>query len=227
MLPKSKRLPVEERQLVRAYPEGSENTRMLLRVRWGALPGQPSVLEWDIELQERSASGVWAEARNLDGVKELSATSGKRSQDVMLRAVWPELVELIEFRGVGDDGPLHYIDNTVYLAGTRDCWGTEKGEQRRTQGDEGKLLWRYEKPPRVFPVASDEEPPELRIKAVPLLGTGKERDLEGARRAAMWPEATDEELCKPREELTDLLKARLPGLMTRVCALVKNLGFTY
>ena len=226
MLPKSKRLPVEERELVRAYPEGSENTRMVLRVRWGALPGQPSWLGWDIELQERSASGVWAEARNWDIVKELRATPGERWQDVMLRAVWPELVELIEFRGVADDGPLHYIANTVYLAGTRDCWGTEKGEQRRTQ-EEGKLLWRYEGTPQSDLVAADEEPPELRIKAVPVLGTGKERDLEGARLAAIWPEATDEELCKPREELTELLNARLPGLMTRVCALVEKLGFTY
>lgn len=44
-------------------------------------------------------------------------------------------------------------------------------------------------------------------------GEGKERELERARKAAIWPEATDEQLCLDREELTKLLEARLPALI--------------
>jgi uncharacterized protein Usg len=39
------------------------------------------------------------------------------------------------------------------------------------------------------------------------------RDLAAARSCAVWPEATDEQLCAPREELEAALTARLPGLI--------------
>lgn len=42
---------------------------------------------------------------------------------------------------------------------------------------------------------------------------GKERELDHARSSAVWPEATDEQLCLPREELKALLEARLPQLL--------------
>jgi hypothetical protein len=42
---------------------------------------------------------------------------------------------------------------------------------------------------------------------------GKVRDLQAARNAAIWPEATDEQLCVPRAELEAALRARLPGLI--------------
>lgn len=40
---------------------------------------------------------------------------------------------------------------------------------------------------------------------------GKERDLDAARRCAVWPEATDAELCAPPEELKAALLARAPN----------------
>lgn len=42
---------------------------------------------------------------------------------------------------------------------------------------------------------------------------GKPRELDAARRGAIWPEATDEQLCLPKEQLTELLVARLPTLI--------------
>lgn len=42
---------------------------------------------------------------------------------------------------------------------------------------------------------------------------GKPRELDAARRSAIWPEATDEQLCLPKEQLTELLVARLPALI--------------
>ena len=43
-------------------------------------------------------------------------------------------------------------------------------------------------------------------------GEGKARELDKARRAAIWPEATDEELMVPEDELRAKLAARLPAL---------------
>lgn len=44
---------------------------------------------------------------------------------------------------------------------------------------------------------------------------GKERDLQAARRCAIWPEATDEQLCLPGNELKQLLADRLPALLDK------------
>jgi hypothetical protein len=51
------------------------------------------------------------------------------------------------------------------------------------------------------------------VKTPTLFSEGKERNLDHARSSAVWPEATDEQLCLPKEELTALLKARLPALL--------------
>lgn len=55
---------------------------------------------------------------------------------------------------------------------------------------------------------------EWRVESVPCAwGEGKERELEKARRSAIWPEATDEQLCLPKDELAALLEARRPALI--------------
>lgn len=56
----------------------------------------------------------------------------------------------------------------------------------------------------------------------------KTRNLKAARSCANWPEATDAELCAPRDELEAALKARLPALMARFRAAIENeAGMTY
>lgn len=62
-------------------------------------------------------------------------------------------------------------------------------------------------------------------KAYGVYGVGKERDLDAARRAAIWPDATDEELMA--DDLKERLEARLPALLTEFRAAVESLGFTY
>lgn len=53
----------------------------------------------------------------------------------------------------------------------------------------------------------------IRFDKIPtLFSEGKERELDKARHCAVWPEATDEQLCLPKDELTALLMARLPQL---------------
>lgn len=53
----------------------------------------------------------------------------------------------------------------------------------------------------------------------------KEGNLDLARETAIWPDATDEDLC--REGLEDRLKARLPALMQDFRKVVESLGFIY
>ena len=50
-----------------------------------------------------------------------------------IRQYFPELAHLIPWHGCTTDGPLHYVANTLYLAGDRDCNGKRKGEILRTQ----------------------------------------------------------------------------------------------
>lgn len=56
-------------------------------------------------------------------------------------------------------------------------------------------------------------------------GEGKPRELDAARRAAIWPEATDEELTAPG--LEERLAARLPALMAAFRADMEAIGFIW
>jgi hypothetical protein len=64
-------------------------------------------------------------------------------------------------------------------------------------------------------------------KTPTLLSDGKKRELDAARNCAVWPEATDEELCKPEEELRAILEARLPGLLVAMRADIEAAGFVW
>ncbi|WKV22098.1 hypothetical protein Phage2-1_00098 [Achromobacter phage 2-1] len=68
----------------------------------------------------------------------------------------------------------------------------------------------------------------LKITKVPtLFGEGKVRELDFARSSAIWPEATDEQLCLPKEELKALLDARLPALMVECKRDIEAAGFMW
>lgn len=58
-------------------------------------------------------------------------------------------------------------------------------------------------------------------------GEGKERNFAAARNSAVWPEATDEQLSLPKEDLKKLLLDRLPALMQNFKSDMEKLGFTY
>lgn len=57
--------------------------------------------------------------------------------------------------------------------------------------------------------------------------TGKDRELDGARNSAVWPDATDAELSAEPAELRASLMARLPVLMAEFRTAVESLGFDY
>lgn len=58
-------------------------------------------------------------------------------------------------------------------------------------------------------------------------GEGKARDLDAARSCAVWPEATDEQLMLPPQELRKLLEDRLPSLIAAVRADVEAAGLLW
>jgi hypothetical protein len=148
--------------------------------------------------------------------------------------VFPELAPLIRWHLFDSDGPMHYIENTLYHASDRDHNGLTKGERQQIRnGKTGKLAWKLEKvgpdvdaPAHIY---ADEQPtpPDVRLVYVPWerIGEGKERDLKAARSCAAWPDATDEQLCAPRETLRAALEARLPALMAEFRAAIVSAGF--
>lgn len=151
---------------------------------------------------------------------------------------FPDLAPLIKWHLCSTDGPMHYIANTVYMAGERDHNGLLKGELRQFMDKAtGLPEWKLDIPYEyhgVFlgtngkaVVASVEKPAPVIFNYVPYgtVGEGKERELPAARVAAVWPEATDEELTSPG--LEQRLKDRLPALMVEFQKAVESLGFTY
>lgn len=149
-----------------------------------------------------------------------------------------ELAPFIKWHLCSTDGPMHYIANTVYHASDKDCWGLRKGEKRQIRnGRTGELAWvlsamvdgevrsaavdgvkQY--------VHSNEQPPApadgLFYAPWYKVGEGKEPDIDAARRCAIWPEAS-------LEQLTDkgALMARLPALMEEFKTAVESLGLTF
>jgi hypothetical protein len=58
-------------------------------------------------------------------------------------------------------------------------------------------------------------------------GTGKVRELRAARDAAIWPGATDAQLCVEPDELRAALAARLPGLLAEFKRDMEAAGFLW
>jgi len=137
--------------------------------------------------------------------------------------VFPELTPLIKWHLTSTDGPLHYVENTLYHAQDRDCWGLRKGEKRPILGPDKVPSW-VPKAHETY-VKGHEQPAPIEYEVWCQEGEGKDRDLDAARRCAVWPDATDEELC--RDDLRDVLEARLPKIMVEFRKDMETVGFVY
>lgn len=199
-----------------------------------------------------------------------------------IRRVFPELAPLIGWHLMSTDGPLHYVANTLYRAGDKDCRGYTAGEPTRwaygvrfddvpiTHSLKRPLFYwleaRHDKLARLEPVAIahpgrdypfdpkytpagytdvwHECPWDSLVHAnefcdalsehtaefvrVPVAWSkGKPRDLDAARRAAHWPEATEEQLMAPPAELEAALLDRLPALLADFRATMESIGFEW
>lgn len=68
----------------------------------------------------------------------------------------------------------------------------------------------------------------VRFASIPTAySQGKARELDSARSAAVWPEATDAQLSVDREELKRVLDDRLPGLIAAFKADIEAIGFKW
>jgi len=188
----------------------------------------------------------------------------------------PELNQFIKWHLCSTDGPMHYIENTMYHARNTDYKGLEKGEYSayvnkvvsREIKNNGKPVILYTKndgEPVILYIKNNGEPVTLytsetmytnkqcnpnleksNVKEMAKLkefmdslepdlqatviyepcewskSEGKEIDIEGARKCAIWPDATLEQLSDK-----DALLERLPALMQAFKADVESLGFIY
>ena len=202
-----------------------------------------------------------------------------------IAAAFPELAPLIRWHLTSSDGPMHYIANTVYLAGNRDHWGKLAGEPRQWEmliqfGDnpiKHKLPGKFVKfleaarphPGRAAydfevigvdhadrktygthytfggygekwhdcPFRTEQEAldflyalqmcnPQF-VKTESAWGEGKARDLDAARRAAVWPDASDAELSVEPDELKAALAKRHASLVRNFREDMLTAGFIW
>lgn len=155
---------------------------------------------------------------------------------------FPHLEPFIKWHLTSSDAPMYYVANTVYHASDRDYNGFLKGERRQLKnGKTGLPAWELV----AFNTSTNKEidinkiekhidaqeqpfsPYTLKYAPWCLIGEGKERDFKAARSCAVWPEATEEQLSLPKDELEKLLIARLPSLMTEFKRDMETLGFIY
>lgn len=144
--------------------------------------------------------------------------------------VFPELAPLIKWHLMSADGPMHYIGNTVYHASNRDCHGLLAGEVRQiVNGRTGDLCW--VRPALAAQHCNGPECPthDAIVKWEPMTrtGEGKAREFDYARSCAIWPEATDEQLSAPADELRAMLEARAPALCEAFNAAMIGAGFNW
>ena len=182
------------------------------------------------------------------GHYDRDAAGGCIHQDIAKH--FPELAGLVKWHLMFTDGPMGYPANPLYHAGDKDCWGLRLGEKRQMMAKGEVPMWNLRADATgcslKTPLSEDEDITNLPLyrlqdlrctaempQALPRLywepcwrvGEGKVRELALARSSAVWPEATDEQLCLPKAELEALLMARLPGLIEEFRADMKRCGF--
>lgn len=158
-----------------------------------------------------------------------------------ITAAFPEVRGLLRWHLCSTRGPMHYIANTLYLAGDRDCYGLRAGESRQIIGRNGPAwLLRVladdgteSDLPQAYSCNTQDgpEPPPSPGRLVwrpwCRIGEGKARDLDAARRAACWPDATDADLMAEPAELKAALESRLPSLLAEFERDMRAAGFRW
>ncbi len=158
----------------------------------------------------------------------------------LIAKLMPEMAPFIKWHLTNTDGPMHYSANALYHVSNRDYNGLLKGEYRSfvykvLAGDEdlytSRIFYSFrnwlhrDEAKAAAEKFLDNLEPELNAEIV-MVGhgepsEGKERDLDGARNCAVWPEAEIEDFTKEN------LDARLPALMREFKRAIEELGFEY
>lgn len=146
--------------------------------------------------------------------------------------VFPEYADLIKWHLCSSDGPMYYVANTTYFASEVDDYDyilwLEKDEELGIDGSKllsavygsaknAEAMDKFDK----LCTTLTESKIKFRVERRPN-SLNKPSNLESARNAAIWPEATLEQL-QDKEQL----EARLPSLMAEFKATMEGLGFIY
>jgi hypothetical protein len=213
---------------------------------------------------------------------------GKRGEEIAggclhddIAQVFPEFAHLVAWHLCSTDGPMHYVANSLYLAGDADYNGRRKGDASRFEygfrfsdspitnrvsdrfykwigerlaqnaGEFRVVGIAHEREPKTYgvhytlagfgerwqdcPFSDETKAQEFAqalntctvtpVRIATAWSEGKTRELESARRVAVWPDATDAELSMPRDILKAALESRLPALLARFKADMLALGF--
>lgn len=198
----------------RIYTDHGETYKMLVKVRYDDECGNGhNTFAITCDIYRKGKNGHWYD----DG-------GGEAHEEIVKR--FPELAPYVKWHLCSSDGPMHYVANTVYHAeehGPQYAWVYYTGPSDPLGIEEEKeRLLGYVKPAKA---KEAEGQPGYRV--VWDKKTIKTRNLDYARSSAIWPEATDAELCVPKVKLTAMLEARLPKLMEEFKQAVESLGFTY
>ena len=189
--------------------------------------GEGATLSVELRFDDNCRNGH--ETFSLAGeVRSLARCEARGCLHDDIAKVFPELAPLIKWHLISTDGPMHYIGNTCYHAGDRDCNGLRRGEQKPILGPDKVPTWVPKTTPEKY-VKGHEQPAPVLVEYELWCrkGEGKERDLAAARSCAVWPDATDEELCQERPQLEAALKARLPALLAEFKQAMLEIGFIY
>ena len=165
---------------------------------------------------------------------------------------FPELAHLIKWHLTSSDGPMYYVENTIYHAGDTDHNGLLCGEHsaytktihvdaiengtceiystdtmyanNKDNPNLEKVNVREQKALDAFlSIVKTDLNPTVNIEQCEWsISEGKPHDLEAARSCAVWPDATIEQL---RDK--SALMARLPALMDSFKFDVEALGFIF
>jgi hypothetical protein len=228
-LPPSMRVQAQTRKYgPKLYREGRNEFRIIVTARYDdSCNNGVNSFGLTAAIDRKTARGLWTDY------------SGGCCHDVIVEH-FPELEPLVKWHLTDSICPMHYLANVVYMAGDRDCDGLRKGEKRQLRnGKSGLPVWQ-----RVVRNAagnevkvghhdwadSAEAPVEVLTVAwepVWIEGAGKARELDAARRGAVWPDAPDEILTAEPDVLRAALLSRLPALMREFKTAMEGLGFTY
>lgn len=138
-----------------------------------------------------------------------------------IKIAFPEFAHLIKWHLMNSDGPMYYIENTLYHADEHGPNSAHVYFNEPITGksllleycDEKDLIKYWDESKKIFKsgyiIKWDEK-------------TAKKANLEGARKTAIWPDATIEQL---RNKC--LLIARLPDLIEQFKKDIEAIGFIF
>lgn len=277
------------------------NTGPLVTQRFESAPrkvsgyGQPATMRVSVRFDDSCGNGyqtfaITAEVKATRKCRDPWLAGGCLHDEIT--RVFPEFGPLIQWHLTSAGPRSTAIQNALYLAGNRDCWGRAPGDPcryastlqfdgvpvrqrvkesfwqwlldgreagvqfgaigvpyagkservfnpkftlvaRDDSGDHEPFTSRWENCPFDDQVEADEFAEAMNTCSVEFSklpvawSEGKARELEAARRAAKWPDATDAELSVPREELRAVLEARESGVRAQFREAMESAGFTW